>query len=156
MISDKELPGFNPQVHVAGCFVEHDEKILLIRRANGKHQNNKWSVPGGKVDKGETDVDAAIRETFEETGVRLNPKKVMFIEKSYVRFTEFDFTYTFFRYILDSKEKPEIILSKSEHTAYKWVTPHDALKEDLMQDEDYCIKKAYNIESERQNKPVYL
>jgi mutator protein MutT len=87
MISDKELPGFNPQVHVAGCFVEHDEKILLIRRANGKHQNNKWSVPGGKVDKGETDVDAAIRETFEETGVRLNPKKVMFIEKSYVRFT---------------------------------------------------------------------
>jgi len=145
MISDKELPDFNPEIRVAGCIIEHDGEILLIRRASGKHQNNKWSVPGGKIDKGETEVDAAMRETFEETGIVIDAKKLDFIEKSYVRFTDFDFTYTFYRCVLESKEKPKIILSTSEHSEYKWISPEDALKEDLMQDEDYCIKRTYNI-----------
>ena len=146
MISKQELPGFNPQINVAGCFIEHDGDILLIKRANGKYQNDKWSVPGGKIDKGETESDAAIREVFEETGLRIDPKKMLFIERSYVRFTDFDFIYIFYRYVLDSKEKPKIVLSATEHTEYKWVTPKDALKEDLMQDEDYCIKRAYDID----------
>jgi 8-oxo-dGTP pyrophosphatase MutT (NUDIX family) len=147
MISDKKFPGFNSNVNIAGCFVEHDGKILLIKRANGKHQNSKWSVPGGKMEKGETEIQGAIRETFEETGVKLNPKKVVFIEKTYVRFSnpDFEFTYTYFRCVLDGKDKPKIVLNKTEHTEYKWITPKDALKEDLMQDEDYCIKRAYNV-----------
>jgi 8-oxo-dGTP pyrophosphatase MutT (NUDIX family) len=145
MISDEKFPGFNPQIHVAGCLIEHDGKILLIKRANGKYQQAKWSSPGGKLDKEETEIDAVVRETFEETGLMLDPKKLIFIERSYVRFTNFDFIYTFFRYVLDSKEKPKIILSEKEHIAYKWMTPKDALKEDLMQDKDYCIKRAYNL-----------
>ncbi|MGR7002592.1 NUDIX hydrolase [Yinghuangia aomiensis] len=35
-----------------------------------------WDLPGGGLDPGETYVDAAVREIFEETGLRLDPADV--------------------------------------------------------------------------------
>ena len=39
-------------------------EVLLIRRSD----NDNWAVPGGAVDLGESLVQAAVRETREETG----------------------------------------------------------------------------------------
>ena len=39
-------------------------KCVLVRSYKG----NSWSFPKGKVDEGEDPLDAACRETFEETG----------------------------------------------------------------------------------------
>ncbi len=53
---------------VAGTIAMEDGRILLTRRAiNPAH--GKWTFPGGYVDWGEPVVDAAIRETYEETGL---------------------------------------------------------------------------------------
>jgi 8-oxo-dGTP diphosphatase len=41
-------------------------QILLARRSD----NGRWSLPAGVVDPGEQPADAALREVFEETGVR--------------------------------------------------------------------------------------
>jgi len=43
-------------------------RLLLIRRAN-EPGRGRWSVPGGRVQGGETDQDAVIREVAEETGL---------------------------------------------------------------------------------------
>jgi 8-oxo-dGTP diphosphatase len=145
MISNQPFEGFNPKFHVVGCFIEHEGDILLIKRHPSKDNGDKWAGPSGKIDKGETDLEAMVRETREETGLDIDPNKLIFVEHSYVRFPTFDFTYRFFKYILTSSQKPKIILNKSEHTAYQWIKPKAALKEDLMQDEDYCIKAAYHI-----------
>jgi ADP-ribose pyrophosphatase YjhB (NUDIX family) len=40
-------------------------EVLLIRRSD----NDNWAVPGGAIDLGESLVQAAVRETREETGV---------------------------------------------------------------------------------------
>jgi ADP-ribose pyrophosphatase YjhB (NUDIX family) len=48
----------------AVCF--RDGKLLLARRAKPPQL---WSLPGGRVELGETAADAARRELFEETGV---------------------------------------------------------------------------------------
>jgi 8-oxo-dGTP pyrophosphatase MutT (NUDIX family) len=40
-------------------------EVLLIRRPD----NDNWAVPGGAIDLGESMVQAAVRETREETGV---------------------------------------------------------------------------------------
>jgi 8-oxo-dGTP diphosphatase len=49
-----------------GCIVVHESRILLVRGRRGL-----WSTPGGHLEFGETLADAAARETFEETGVRV-------------------------------------------------------------------------------------
>ena len=46
-----------------------DRQILLLERPDGVHQGGFWSFPGGKVDEGETPLDAAVREFREETGL---------------------------------------------------------------------------------------
>lgn len=48
----------------AACF--RDGKLLIARRAKPPHL---WSLPGGRVELGETAADAARRELMEETGV---------------------------------------------------------------------------------------
>ncbi|MBZ0328145.1 MAG: NUDIX hydrolase [Altibacter sp.] len=54
-----------PVVEAGGGMVFNDKKeILFIRR------NSKWDLPKGKVEKGETYEEAALRETIEETGVK--------------------------------------------------------------------------------------
>ncbi|RSN09668.1 NUDIX hydrolase [Streptomyces sp. WAC 05977] len=54
--------------------IVHDERgrILLIRRAN-EPGRGLWSVPGGRVEPGETDEAAVIREMREETGLDVMP-----------------------------------------------------------------------------------
>lgn len=46
--------------------------ILTIKRKNPPFKN-RWALPGGFVDKGETFLEAAIRELKEETGVVVKP-----------------------------------------------------------------------------------
>jgi len=41
--------------------------LLLVRRRD----SGRWELPGGRVDVGETAVEAAVRETAEEAGVRV-------------------------------------------------------------------------------------
>lgn len=56
-----------PEIAV-GAVAVHDEKILLIRRGRGPAAG-EWSVPGGRVEFGESVYEAVIRELAEETGL---------------------------------------------------------------------------------------
>jgi ADP-ribose pyrophosphatase YjhB (NUDIX family) len=60
----------NPKV-VAGTIPVDDGRVLLIRR-NINPSKGKWTFPGGFVDWGETVAGAAVRETLEETGLRVH------------------------------------------------------------------------------------
>lgn len=45
--------------------------VLMLRRAD----NDEWQIPGGIVDAGEQPPEAAVRETFEETGIHVVLKR---------------------------------------------------------------------------------
>ena len=56
-----------PEVAV-GAIALADDRILLIRRGHGPAAG-RWSVPSGRIERGETAAEAVVRELFEETGL---------------------------------------------------------------------------------------
>ena len=63
-------------INIAGCFIVRDNKILMVQEAKEKAYK-KWSIPVGHVEKNENITDAALRETLEETGCKVELKKVL-------------------------------------------------------------------------------
>jgi 8-oxo-dGTP diphosphatase len=51
-----------------GAVLVHDGALLLVRRGHGPAAG-VWSVPGGRVEHGETVAEAVVREVAEETGL---------------------------------------------------------------------------------------
>lgn len=52
--------------------------FLLCRRSAGLHRHAaQWALPGGRLDRGESPTEAALRETFEEVGVELDESAVL-------------------------------------------------------------------------------
>ena len=48
------------------CFRGDD--VLLIKRGTAPRKG-EWSIPGGRIEAGESERDAALRELFEETSI---------------------------------------------------------------------------------------
>ncbi|HEV7980682.1 NUDIX hydrolase [Amycolatopsis sp.] len=57
---------------VGGIVHDAAGRLLLIKRGN-EPGRGLWSVPGGRVEPGETDKEAVVREIFEETGLDVIP-----------------------------------------------------------------------------------
>lgn len=57
-------------VIIAGCVIVRDNKILMVKEAKKKCYG-QWNFPAGHVDELEKITDAAIRETYEETGCKV-------------------------------------------------------------------------------------
>ena len=60
---------WQPQQRANLCFVVRDGRVLLIRKKRG-FGAGKINGPGGKIDPGESALASALRETFEEVGIR--------------------------------------------------------------------------------------
>jgi len=55
---------------VGGIVLDEQGRLLLVRRAN-EPAKGTWSIPGGRVEAGESDAVATAREVLEETGLRV-------------------------------------------------------------------------------------
>jgi ADP-ribose pyrophosphatase YjhB (NUDIX family) len=59
-----------PVVAVGGVVVAPGPRVLLVERSKPP-MVGKWTLPGGRLEKGETIVAAIEREVLEETGIRV-------------------------------------------------------------------------------------
>src|SRR5882672_11078217 len=59
-----------PVVAVGGVVVAPGPRVLLVERGNPP-MVGRWTLPGGRLQKGETIVSAIEREVLEETGIRV-------------------------------------------------------------------------------------
>ena len=124
-IYDNAPPGTKPDIEAAGSFIEHDNKILLLKRAPEKKGGGKWGLPAGKIEPGESAVQTAIRELFEETGLEAASHQLEFFKKTFIKDAQTLYLFHLFHLKFDSP--PESIQLNHEHTEYQWFTPHEAL-----------------------------
>ncbi|WP_158852974.1 NUDIX hydrolase [Saccharothrix deserti] len=63
----------------------HDNRVLLTRRRDGDPAfDGLWHLPSGKLDAGESVLDAAVREAEEEVGVHLDPADLRLVHTLHV------------------------------------------------------------------------
>lgn len=141
MIAKTPFEGFNPKFEVASCFLEVGDKFLLLLRQDFKSEGNKWGVPAGKVEQGESAEEALVREIQEEIGLELSRERITFFDTVYVRYPDYDFVYHMFRAAFE--EEPTIVLNLGEHKDFRWASTPEALAMDLVRDEDACIRLLY-------------
>jgi mutator protein MutT len=65
------------QVPCVGAIVHDDaRRLLLVRRGRPPHAGS-WSLPGGRIEAGETPRQAVVREVAEETGLVVVPDRLV-------------------------------------------------------------------------------
>ncbi|MEK7507581.1 MAG: NUDIX hydrolase [Patescibacteria group bacterium] len=143
MIYKNPPAGFSPRFEIASCYLEHNGQFVLLHRHGNKSQANKWGVIAGKMEEGENVYDAMAREIKEETSINIPKEKLKYFTKLYVHHGGYDFVYHIFSNKLDIR--PEIKINEKEHKSFKWVLPEEALRMDLVDDLDECIKLFYNV-----------
>lgn len=118
--------------------IQDEFRVLVIKQA----RNNNWSFPKGHVEDGETEQETAIREVFEEVGIKVslidgfretinyNPRAG--INKDVVYF------------VADSKLQA-VKLQKEEVSDYKWLRPAQAFKTLTFKNDKDVLKKALDF-----------
>jgi 8-oxo-dGTP diphosphatase len=96
------------------CYVmdKKNNKTLMIHRVKKKddYHQGKWNGLGGKFDKGESPEDCAIREVYEESGLKIkNPRM-----HGFITFPNFDGVYDWYVFIFTSDEFEGNIIDSKE------------------------------------------
>ena len=69
-------PGTQPEIRVAAVVIRNPQGAVLCVR---KKSSPRFQLPGGKLEAGESPLDAALRETLEEVGVDLDRHQLGFL-----------------------------------------------------------------------------
>ncbi|MFF2077613.1 NUDIX hydrolase [Kitasatospora sp. NPDC058162] len=106
---------------VAAAVINHDGRILLVRRNPDDYLGGLWEIPSGTVEPGETILDALHRETAEETG--------LIIDQVTGYIGHFDYknsrggTTRQFNFAVTVEKTEPVVLT--EHDAHQWALPSD-------------------------------
>ncbi len=58
-------------IPAAGVIIINERRQILLVQRGHEPQRGRWTVPGGRIEPGESAAQAAVREAFEETGLRV-------------------------------------------------------------------------------------
>jgi 8-oxo-dGTP pyrophosphatase MutT (NUDIX family) len=122
---DPVAPKPNGVVPAAVALVVNDAgEVLMICRTD----NGNWALPGGAIEMQESVADAAIRETFEETGIRVEVIGLLGVysdPRHVIHFTSNDEVRREFSVVLIARPVDGEPTPSSESSEVRWVAPGD-------------------------------
>ena len=101
---------------VAQVCVKKDDKILMVQE-NKEGKKGKWNMPAGKLDDNESIIEAAIRETKEETNIDVDIKGLIAIQETVSSLGQLLILYFLGKYI-----SGEVEFDNVEISDVKWMT----------------------------------
>jgi 8-oxo-dGTP diphosphatase len=117
-------------IAAVGAVVFKEGKILAIKRSK-EPGKGKWSIPGGRVELGETVYEAARRETLEECSIEIEIERVLDSVDNIIRDEEGRIKYHFVIIDLLARYVSGEIRAQSDAEACRWVTPQELVKLDI-------------------------
>ncbi len=110
-------------IRTVGCFIEREGRFLILHRRPGTADGGRWGLPAGKIEEGETDEEAILREIAEETGHKAAREELEFLGDFRFDFPDLHVEFPTYRLVL---ERPiEVKHNPAEHTEWRWVTSEE-------------------------------
>ncbi len=108
------------KIKVVAAIICHEEKILCVQRGPSKFEyiHHKYEFPGGKVEEGESNEDALIREINEE--LSMNIENLNFLLQVEHQYPDFHITMDCYQCQVKTKD-----LTLTEHIAFKWLSKNE-------------------------------
>ena len=126
------MPDITPSVGVL-VYRKNNEEILLVKHGKAaSHLNDICGLPAGKLEEKESEIEAAVRELSEETGLVTNKEHLNPLPKLYfgeIKRKEDTRTFSFRVFICKSWSGK---LRKTDETEPFWTKIHDLDKYNLL------------------------
>lgn len=109
----RQFPDENTKI--GGIIILHRQtkKVLLLQKHNGK-----WDLPKGHVERGESFLDGAVRECYEETGLDVGDGSLDVFPYTYISLP----SKKWLRFYLGFTREDDIVTQEEEHAGYRWAT----------------------------------
>lgn len=125
------------------CRFPRSFKYLLL-----KHHNGHWAFAKGHPEKGEKKIETALREAYEETGLKkivLISKKILLDEYYSYNKNESVRINKYVEYFIGESKKTKIKIDGKEIVNYKWCTKEGAEKILTFQQSHKILKRAEKL-----------
>ena len=114
-------------VATVGALISYRGKLLMART---RKWSNKWGIPGGKIERGETAEEALRREVREETGLELRNIRFVTVQDC-VDSREFHHPAHFLLLNYTAEADRDAVVLNDEAEEFRWVAPEEAVCMDL-------------------------
>jgi len=125
-------------INVTAAIIEREGRFLIAKRKKGKHLENKWEFPGGKVELGESHEECLRRELKEEFGI--TAKINNFVAESI-----FDYGDRMIRLLGYHVEYISGDFKLNVHDEIKWILPDEFDKFDFAEADLPLVEKVSKI-----------
>jgi 8-oxo-dGTP diphosphatase len=133
-----------PTVGVGGIVFNNQKQVLLIQR-NQPPAMGFWSIPGGKLEPGESLAEACQREIKEETGLEIKVKNIVAIVERRIE----GFHYVIIDYLALLKDEENIFpIAQSDVAEAKWISLEHLADFKLVTGLAEIILRSYSLYSE--------